>query len=222
VVRPITFTGQTSLPHFLTLFNSLSHSMHLCDTNFPYKYTSILHIFSFHHLIFSSYLFFYNVLPPLTFHTKSYSSVLGIVWMGKRHGATLQIYTICLSVRLTIKISFALEKKQTLPQPPSSSIFLYHMFNFRCLIILCNKPQWKCKCTIYERHDLLIKWKLDSFFVSFNFGYFQLCVLNIICNDVLQLWGIQDFDLYNLKYGSKYICRANGILEGKKKNRVRE
>ena len=62
--------GQKILLHFLTLINGLLHFMHSCDTNYPYKYSSNLHKFSFDHLTFSHSLFFYNVLPPVIFHTK--------------------------------------------------------------------------------------------------------------------------------------------------------
>jgi len=101
----------------------------LCNTiftNFPYKYLSNLHHL---HTIISDYLL---LLPSTTtcFHRwpfikRGNFGNSGIVWTVNGNGGVLQRSTICLDVklicldaRLTIKVSFALERTLTLPQPP--------------------------------------------------------------------------------------------------------
>jgi len=105
LIKPIfslILTGQTTFYHvFWPYINGSLHSMHHPSQISPYTYPWILYNFSFHHLTFSHSLFFYNVLPLLVFIQKCYSNFLGIVWMGKKHGATLQICIIYLGVKLT-------------------------------------------------------------------------------------------------------------------------
>ena len=144
----------------VTLYALILHKFPFINTHKSFR---ISHSTISHSLILLCSTMCFHRLP---FIRKGYSNILEIVWMIKDDGATLQIGTIflgvrliCLDVRLTIKVSFALERKQTIPHHPFPSIFLSfspHRFNIRCLTILCYKLQFYCKCTISIY--ILIKW----------------------------------------------------------------
>jgi len=117
-----------ALPRFFTLMDHYTLCTH--SSQIPPIST---HKFSFHHLIFSFLLQRVSTVMRYAFIQKGYSSILGIVWIVNGHGATLQICTFILGVRLIIKVSFALEMNKPYPNvlPPPSfshppSIFLYH------------------------------------------------------------------------------------------------
>jgi len=109
-------------------------------TIFPYKYPSISQTIILHSLLLQFLLQQCVSIVGLSYK-KNYFENSGIVWMVIGDGATvkrsavcLRVRLVCLSVKLTIKISFALEWKQTLPQPlpppslsPPSSIFPIHL-----------------------------------------------------------------------------------------------
>jgi len=122
--------------------------------------------------ILTNFLYILNTLKPSSFLTQSSHTLLllpsttmcfhswpfikrsyfgnsRIVWTVKVDGVALQRSTICLGVlvcldaRLTIKVSYAIERKQTLPHTPhhththiffSLSIALHYWFNLRFLI----------------------------------------------------------------------------------------
>jgi hypothetical protein len=109
-----------------------THSSQVLSINTPQSFT-IFHSMISHSLILLS---FYNVFSTLAFHTRTIKS----------DGAAPQICNItqglkavCLGARLTIRVSFSLERKQTLPQPPSPSIFLCCKISFRfCVSCAAN------------------------------------------------------------------------------------
>jgi hypothetical protein len=123
--------------------------------------------------------------------------------MSKRHGATLQIDIICLSarlicldVKLTIKVSYAQDRKQTLLQSPSHSMFLsfpihllvshvyLYVFNY-CVINFNDNVNVLRKIRSTNKMKFLYICLCLYIFVSFSFSHFQLCVINIICNVVM-------------------------------------
>jgi len=104
----------------------------LCNSFF--RNINTLQSFTIYHSIISHSLVLLS--STMCFHRwsfiqKGYSRMLGIVWTVNGDSATLQrsiiwqeLRVVCLGVRLTIKVSFTLERKQILPQPS----FPLHLF----------------------------------------------------------------------------------------------
>jgi len=128
---------------------TILHKFHPINTHLSFIISHF--IISHSLLLFSSTMCFHH----WPFTHKCYSSVLVVVWMEKRHRATMQICTIYMGVRLSylgvkliIKVSFPYKGNKHYPSlilPPFffsfPSIFLHHRFSTRYLIILCNKLQ---------------------------------------------------------------------------------
>lgn len=86
--------------------------------------------------------------------------------------------------------------------PPSRSVSLYHMFNFSCLIIMCNKLQWKCKCTM---KDTSIS-KMRVLFISCFYAFFSLLIL-VIFNFLFLILYAMLFCNSRFNPVSDFICR---------------
>jgi hypothetical protein len=96
----------------------------ICTILHKFIFINIHQFFTISHSIISHSLFLFSSTMCFyhwTFIQEGYSRFLGIECMGKRHGGTMQICTICLGVKLTyldvwltIKVYFALERKKKL------------------------------------------------------------------------------------------------------------
>jgi len=116
----------TFLRPFMDHYALCTHSSQIPSINIHQSFT-ISHFIILHFLLLFSSTMCFHCWP---FIRKGYSSILGIVWTIKGHGAALQICTICLGVWLDIKVSIVLERKQILPQAHSLTIlfsFLLHL-----------------------------------------------------------------------------------------------
>lgn len=109
------------------------------------------------------------------------------------------------------------------PSPPSSFIFLYHMFSFRYLIIWCNKYYFNVNVfwnidQLIKCVQLLMSFSLNSCLFSFLFifTYFILIIYVTALQSWLKIWlnMVSDYLIWkSLKRRLGYIIQREIFLK---------